>query len=94
MTACRIHRNNAEERIKAMHKNDRMTKAGDNKPVLKTSDTTTDDEVQNDNFEELITDNIPKYIQSKFKGYKMECLIEATLKSQRIHKICRSLRTR
>ena len=42
MTVCRIHRNNAEERIKAMHKSDRKTKAGDNKPVLKISDTTTD----------------------------------------------------
>jgi len=59
-----------------------IDKTGDYKPVLKTSDTTTDDEVQNDNFEELITDDISKYIQSKFKGHKMERLIETILKAK------------
>jgi len=67
-----VPKNSTEERIKAMHKNDRKTKARDNKPVLKTSDTTTDDGAQNDNFEEPITENISKYIQSKFKGHKMD----------------------
>jgi len=65
-----------------MHNNDWKTKAGDYKPVLKTSDTTIDEEVQNDNFEELITDNISKCIQSKFKENKMERLIEAILKAK------------
>jgi len=34
MTVCRIHRGNAEERIKAMHKNDLKTKVGTMKPFL------------------------------------------------------------
>jgi len=59
-----------------------MRKAEDNKPILKTSDTTIDEEVQNDNFEELIPDNILKYSQSKFKGHKMDRLIEVILKAK------------
>jgi len=59
-----------------------IDKTGDYKPVLKTSDTTTDDEVQNVNFEEMITDNNSKYIRSKFKRYKMERLIEVILKAK------------
>jgi len=65
-----VPENSTEERIKAMYKNDWKTKADDYKPVLKSIDTTADDEDQNDNFEELITDNISSASNPNSKGIR------------------------
>ncbi|MDO6657368.1 restriction endonuclease [Anaerobacillus sp. 1_MG-2023] len=77
MTICKIHKNNAEGRIKAMyHNNWKVT----DKPIPdKIEDT--EDEVLPD-LEEFIEDRISEHIIQKFKGHKMEMLIEEILKAK------------
>jgi len=77
MIVCRIHRNDAEERINAMYKNDwngRHKQANYLPKIKSKEDDSSDDVGQSVNYEELIPENISKYIQSEFKGYKMERL--------------------
>ena len=77
MTVCKIHKNNAEERIKSMAKNN-WNKS--NKAIIPIPDES-DDEVVPD-LEEFIFDRISEYIIQKFKGHKMEILIEEILKAK------------
>ena len=78
MTVCRIHKNNAEYRIKKMCENN-----------WNTSKEKTVDEVvdENDNtvavdLNEYIFDRISERIIQRFKGHKMEELIEEILKAK------------
>lgn len=79
MTVCKITRNDAEQRIKAMAENnwrvvpDRVRSFGDADDTDSNSQT---------NLEEVIYDSIAKYIIRKFQGYKMEDLIEEILKAK------------
>jgi restriction system protein len=77
MTVCKIHKNNAEERIKNMYKNKWKVV---NKPIP-TKIEETEDEIIPD-LEEFISDRISEHIIKKFKGHKMETLIEEILKAK------------
>lgn len=79
MTVCKITRNDAENRIKAMKENNWKVPS-----VLNTVFQEADD-AQSDSFtnlEEAIYDAISKHIYHKFKGYKMENLIGEILRAK------------
>lgn len=77
MTICRIHKNNAEERIKEMARNDWNA-------VPKTAEELIDDsgDLATIDLDEYIFDKISERIIQKFKGHKMEELINEILKAK------------
>lgn len=77
MTVCKIHRNNAEARIKEMYRNNWNIKE---KTIVELVDEV--DEKSTIDFEEYIFDRISEHIIRKYKGYKMEILIEEILKAK------------
>lgn len=78
MTVCKIHRNNAEERIKEMyHNNWHIPKQ---ESVI--TQTNEDDETVEIDIYEYIEDQISKLIIRKFKGHKMERLIQEILEAK------------
>ena len=78
MTVCKIHKNNAENRIKEMYKNNwNATK----KTIEQQINESDDEDIQLD-LQEYIFDQISEYIIQKFKGHKMETLIEEILKAK------------
>ena len=79
MTVCKITRNDAEDRIKAMAMNNWKVPGILNSVFSEAEDTQA---VSSTNLEEAIRDAIDKYISQKFKGYKMENLIEEILKAK------------
>lgn len=79
MTVCKITRNDAENRIKAMCENGWKVPGASNLVFTDADDTITSTST---NLEEAIQDAIAKYIIQKFKGYKMENLIEEILKAK------------
>ncbi|MGD9677001.1 MAG: restriction endonuclease [Vulcanibacillus sp.] len=78
MTVCRINKNNAETRIKEMYKNNWNILKGKTVPELVDEN---DDTISVD-LNEYIFDRISNRIIQKFKGYKMEELIEEILKAK------------
>lgn len=81
MTVCKIHKNNAEERIKQLWNNNWQS----NKNVLTDLNTTDEDgeaDLSLHNIEETMLDQISEYILQKFKGHQMENLIGAILKAK------------
>ena len=79
MTVCKITRNDAENRIKAMAANGWKVPGASSAIFPEADDTRTDSATD---LEEAIQDAIAKYIIQKFKGYKMETLIEEILKAK------------
>lgn len=77
MTVCKIWRNNAEERIKAMANNNWNVKE---KKLPQQIDESDNDIVLD--LEEYILDKISEYIIHKFKGHNMERLVEEILKTK------------
>jgi restriction system protein len=81
MTVCQIKRNNAEERLKEMKKNNWM-------PLKKgTIPKHIQDEVQDDentmaDLEQIAGDQIAKLLIQKFKGHGMAVIIESILKAK------------
>lgn len=77
MTVCRIHKNNAEERIKQMAKNNWYTipKTGIEAIEGNSEDSKID-------LDEYIFDQISERIIQKFKGHRMEDLINEILKAK------------
>lgn len=80
MTVCKIHKNNAEERIKQLWKNNWKT----NKPIVETIETDEDaeDDIALHNIEENMLDQISEHILQKYKGHRMEELVSAILKAK------------
>ncbi|CAM2823477.1 restriction endonuclease [Salinicoccus roseus] len=78
MTVCKIQRNNAEERIKEMKNNGWQVPK--NKRTVQLVDES--EEPASIDIEEFIYDQISERIIRKFKGSKMETLIEEILKAQ------------
>lgn len=77
MTVCKIHKNNAEERLKEMYKNKWNSKPRSIPELVDdTEDTSTID------LNEYIYDKISERIIQKFKGHKMEDLINEILKAK------------
>lgn len=83
MTVCQIKRNNAEERIKSMSKNNWNPIQLD---LLKNQEDISDDDTIIDSsqieLEEFANDQIAKLIIRKFKGHRMEFLIESILQAK------------
>lgn len=78
MTICRIQRNNAEGRIRAMRSNGwKPETIAAAKAVL-----LTDPELEDTDLEELARDQIAQLIQAKFKGHGLTRLVEAILQAQ------------
>ncbi|MCS4476929.1 restriction endonuclease [Clostridium botulinum] len=75
MTVCKIHKNNAEERIKDMYKNNWNVKLKTIKELVNDSEKTSAIDLN-----EYIFDRISERIIQRFKGYKMEVLINEILK--------------
>ncbi|MCK4819748.1 restriction endonuclease, partial [bacterium] len=85
MTICRIKRNNAEERIKAMAAND--WKPESNAAVIKSKVASADsddaaDDTSETNLEELAKAQITRIIEAKFKGHELTRLVAAILRAQ------------
>ncbi|MES9901845.1 MAG: restriction endonuclease [Sedimenticola sp.] len=83
MTICRIKRNNAEERLKAMAANGWA--AEQTAAVIGTKHDTTDDEAaetDNVDLEELAQDHISRFIEARFKGHNLTRLVEAILNAK------------
>lgn len=78
MTVCEIKRNNAEERLR------QMLSKGDIslKPVVPTQGIEPTDIDSNIELEEIANDQIASLIISKFKGSKMEYVVESILKAK------------
>lgn len=77
MTICKIHKNNAEIRIKQMHENNWYV------PTKPVDQSIADDEGDiGIDLDEYIADRISERIIQKFKGHKMEELIEEILKAK------------
>jgi restriction system protein len=77
MTVCRIHKNNAEERIKQMAKNNWYTK-----PKIGIETIEEIGEESKIDLDEYIFDQISERIIQKFKGHRMEDLINEILKAK------------
>lgn len=81
MTICRIKRNDAERRVRAMAKNDWKTP-----PINLVKGTTEQEPVEGEtefsDLEQLAKDQIAKFIGRRFKGHGMARLIEALLQAQ------------
>lgn len=79
MTVCKITRNDAEKRIKEMAANGWKVS---NMAVTTFHDAEDTEMNSSTNLQDAIYDTISKYIIQKFKGYKMEQLIEEILKAK------------
>lgn len=80
MTICRIRRNNAEARLEAMQKSGwAPEKIAD---VIDSEESSSDEEVESTNLEDLANDQIDKLIRARFNGHKLTTLVEAILKAQ------------
>ncbi|GAA0079998.1 restriction endonuclease [Clostridium sp. CTA-6] len=77
MTVCKIHKNNAEERIKNMYKNNWNAK-----PISFKGSVNDPEEPATIDLDEYIFDRISERIIQKFKGHKMENLINEILKAK------------
>lgn len=80
LTVCRISRNNAEERIKAMAKNNWKSK-----PFPIPPGNGDGDEPEADGFydiERIARDQIAKFLNQKYKGHGMARIIESILNAQ------------
>jgi restriction system protein len=80
MAVCRIHRNNAEERIKALLEGKTITPTG-KRDEQKPSEESEPEE-PSINIEEMATDEIRKFISRKFRGHELTRLVGAILQAQ------------
>jgi len=80
LTICRIQRNDAEKRVRAMAENNWKSKI----PSPALIDTGTADDLTTEYYdvERVARDQIAKYMTSKFKGHGMARIVEAILKAQ------------
>lgn len=80
MTICRISRNDAEERVREMAKNEWKSR-----PLASPLEATDTGDVESSGFydiERAAWDQIAKYISRKFKGHAMARLVETILNAQ------------
>jgi restriction system protein len=82
LTICRINRNNAEQRISAMRANGWKPEAVG--AIIKATATATPpaDSADDADLAELANDQIADLIAARFKGSKLELLVEAILKAK------------
>ncbi|HEX3940311.1 MAG TPA: restriction endonuclease [Acidobacteriaceae bacterium] len=80
LTICRVQRNNAEARLKAMQENHWLPETIPD--VIDSPEPSTDETADSANLEELANDQIDKLISARFKGHALTALVEAILKAQ------------
>ncbi len=80
ITICRIKRNDAEARVRAMQGNN--WKSAGIQPVLPQDDGDDDSLVEEVDIEQIASDQITRLIASKYKGHGLEALVDAILKAQ------------
>ncbi len=80
MTICRVQRNNAEARLKAMQASGWAPETGSN--VISSAPTVSDEEAAQFDIEERARDEIVRLILSRFKGYDLARLVEGILRAQ------------
>ena len=80
MTICQIHRNNAEDRIKAMEKN--QWQSIPVKDTIEEESEPFDSDSILSNLEDVARDQIARLIIAKFKGHGMSRLVNGILKAQ------------
>lgn len=79
MSVCKIEKNNAETRIKKMYENNWIQQSGKAKESKSSEITASTEQID---FEEYIYEKIAERIIQRFKGYKMEILIESILQAK------------
>lgn len=82
MTVCKIARNDAEKRIRAMQGNNWKSTIDQKKVSAKDASTSDIETLGFSDLEQNASDQIAKYIIAKFKGYGMERLVEEILKAK------------
>ena len=83
MTICKIKRNDAEKRVRAMAAGGwKRGAAGATLAHASSLHTEDEDEREQTDLEELATDEIAKLIMAKFKGHGLARLVEAILRAQ------------
>lgn len=83
MTVCKITRNNAEERLKSMAKNEwHSTTSKKSQLVEKPSDEADTSVEAESDLEQLANDQIAKFLIRKYKGHGMAEIIDAILKAK------------
>ncbi len=80
MTICRVQRNNAETRLKAMHASGWAPETGT--AVISIAPAASDEETAQFDIEERARDEIVRLILSRFKGYDLARLVEGILRAQ------------
>jgi restriction system protein len=80
MTICRVQRNNAEARLKAMHASGWAPESGSN--VISPISAVGDEEAVQIDIEDRARDEIIRLILSRFKGYDLARLVEGILRAQ------------
>lgn len=80
MTICRVQRNNAEARLKAMYASGWAPESGVN--VISQVSVAGDEEAVQIDIEDRARDEIIRLILSRFKGYELARLVEAILRAQ------------
>lgn len=80
MTICRVQRNNAETRLKAMHASGWAPETGT--AVISIAPAASDEETAHFDIEERARDEIVRLILSRFKGYDLARLVEGILRAQ------------
>ncbi len=75
MTVCRIERNKAEERIRAIL-------GGKKAATVPQPEDASDEEIETTDIEEVAKDQILEHIQNKFSGHKLATLVDAVLKAE------------
>ena len=78
MTVCRIKRNNAEERIRALLEG----RAQPLPPVFSSEGKEASDEQVEANLEEIALEQIQRFISQRFKGHRLTDLVAAVLTAQ------------
>ncbi|NJN63418.1 MAG: restriction endonuclease [Acidobacteria bacterium] len=83
MTICRIERNRAEDRLRAMRANGwRPEVPASVMRVASAATAQVSDESEDTDLEELARDRISRLIEAKFKGHGLALLVEAILRAQ------------
>jgi restriction system protein len=88
MTICRVQRNDAEARVRAMAANnwqaERVAASAPRTPAGPQGGSGSDEtaEAANVNLEELAADQIERLIEARFKGHELASLVEAILQAE------------
>jgi len=81
-TICEIKRNDAEQRVRAMQKNDWKATPIKPRPTPGGNEDNGEPSIEDIDLEQIARDQIARLIYSRFAGHGMESLVESILKAQ------------